>query len=56
MNPGRATAPLADKFFMESLYSLAFWDNRSTWHFAVNDYHGERRLLHRITIAGQKLN
>ena len=32
--------------------SLAFWDNRSTWHFAVNDYHGERRLLHRITIAG----
>ena len=36
--------------------SLAFWDNRSTWHFAVNDYHGERRLLHRITIAGQKLN
>jgi taurine dioxygenase len=36
--------------------SLAFWDNRSTWHFAVNDYHGERRLLHRITIAGQRLN
>src|SRR5690349_24971488 len=35
--------------------SLAFWDNRSTWHFAVNDYHGERRLLHRITIAGQRL-
>jgi taurine dioxygenase len=35
--------------------SLAFWDNRSTWHFAVNDYQGERRLLHRITIAGQKL-
>jgi taurine dioxygenase len=36
--------------------SLAFWDNRSTWHFAVNDYHGERRLLHRITIAGPKLS
>jgi taurine dioxygenase len=35
--------------------SLAFWDNRSTWHFAVNDYHGERRLLHRITIEGERL-
>jgi taurine dioxygenase len=35
--------------------SLAFWDNRSTWHFAVNDYHGERRLLHRVTIEGVPL-
>ena len=35
--------------------SLALWDNRSTWHFAVNDYHGERRLLHRITIEGVPL-
>jgi taurine dioxygenase len=36
--------------------SLALWDNRSTWHFAVNDYHGERRLLHRITIEGSPLH
>ena len=36
--------------------SLALWDNRSTWHFAVNDYHGERRLLHRITIEGTALH
>ncbi len=36
--------------------SLALWDNRSTWHFAVDDYHGERRLLHRITIQGSPLN
>jgi len=36
--------------------SLAFWDNRSTWHYAVNDYQGERRLLHRITIEGRKLD
>ncbi|MBV9964712.1 MAG: TauD/TfdA family dioxygenase [Alphaproteobacteria bacterium] len=36
--------------------SLALWDNRSTWHFAVNDYHGERRLLHRITIQGTPLH
>lgn len=35
--------------------SVAFWDNRATWHFAVNDYHGEKRLMHRITIAGGPL-
>src|SRR5215510_11334816 len=36
--------------------SVAFWDNRATWHFAVNDYQGERRLMHRITLEGVPLN
>ena len=35
--------------------SIAFWDNRATWHYAVNDYQGERRLMHRITIEGCEL-
>ncbi len=32
--------------------SLAIWDNRSTLHYAVNDYDGSRRCLYRTTIAG----
>jgi len=31
--------------------SIAIWDNRQTWHFAVNDYHGHRRTMQRLVIA-----
>ncbi len=36
--------------------SVAIWDNRSTWHLAMNDYHGYRRVMHRITMSGEPLN
>jgi len=36
--------------------SVAFWDNRATWHKALNDYPGERRLMHRITVQGVALH
>jgi taurine dioxygenase len=36
--------------------SIAFWDNRATWHFAQNDYQGHRRIMHRITIEGCALS
>ncbi len=36
--------------------SIAFWDNRRTWHKAINDYQGQRRLMHRITVEGVALH
>ncbi len=36
--------------------SMAIWDNRCTWHYAMNDYHGHHRLMHRITLDGVKLS
>ena len=34
--------------------SLAFWDNRAAMHNPINDYHGHRRVMHRITLAGDR--
>jgi len=36
--------------------SIAFWDNRATWHSAMNDYPTERRVMHRITLAGSAIH
>jgi taurine dioxygenase len=34
--------------------SLAFWDNRCVQHNPVNDYHGFRRVMHRVTLEGDR--
>lgn len=34
--------------------SIALWDNRCALHNPVNDYHGQRRIMHRVTLAGDR--
>ncbi|MBU6268246.1 MAG: TauD/TfdA family dioxygenase [Sphingomonadales bacterium] len=40
--------------FRWQVNSLAFWDNRAAQHNPINDYHGFRRRMRRITLAGER--
>ncbi|KAM3417962.1 hypothetical protein BST61_g6174 [Cercospora zeina] len=40
--------------FQWQVNSLAMWDNRAALHNPINDYHGFRRSMYRITLAGDK--
>ncbi len=40
--------------FSWTVGSIAIWDNRCVLHNPINDYHGHTRLLHRVTLQGDK--
>jgi len=40
--------------FVWSRHAIAFWDNRCAMHNPINDYHGFRRVMHRITLKGER--
>jgi taurine dioxygenase len=60
------SAPLLDYLFAHQIKpeftcrfrwrpgSLAFWDNRASLHYPLNDYHGHRRVMHRVTLLGDR--
>jgi len=50
----QATCPEYQVRFRWRKDSIAFWDNRSTQHYASSDYWPEVRVMERVTVVGDR--
>ncbi len=50
----QATFPELQCRFQWENDSIAFWDNRSTQHYAASDYWPQQRIMERATVIGDK--
>ncbi|WP_407666403.1 TauD/TfdA dioxygenase family protein [Mycobacterium pinniadriaticum] len=48
----RITQPENTIRWLWQLGDVAMWDNRATQHRAIDDYDDQRRVMHRVTLAG----
>jgi len=50
----QATSPEYQCRFRWQPDSIAFWDNRSTQHYAASDYWPQQRVMERVTVIGDR--
>ena len=50
----QAASPEFQCRFQWAVGSIAFWDNRACQHYAASDFFPHRRVVQRVTVAGDR--